>query len=172
MGLRSRRRMVMAAALVVAGLVLPAAASEGGHDLAEVRRMTAHFHRVEAAVEAGYRLGYNGLVTGCVAHPTNGAMGYHYFNARLFDDPSIDPLQPEGLVYAPGPDGQLQLAAVEWVVPKTRWEAAGNTAPPSVMGMDMHVLNPVLGWYIHHAWVWNHNPAGMFQDWNPTVSCS
>ena len=92
MGQRSRRRMVMAAALVVAGLVLPAAASEGGDDLAEVRRMTARFHRVETAIEAGYQLGYNGLVTGCIAHPTNGAMGYHFFNARLFDDPSIDPL--------------------------------------------------------------------------------
>ncbi len=172
MGQRSKMGMFAAAAMIVAGLVMPAAASEGGEDLAEVRRTTARFHRVEAAIEAGYRLGYNGLVTGCIAHPTNGAMGYHYFNSQLFDDPAIDPLLPEGLVYAPGPDGQLQLAAVEWVVPKTRWEAAGNTAPPSVMGMDMHVLNPVLGWYIHHAWVWNHNPAGMFQDWNPTVSCS
>lgn len=171
MGQNWRRRVILAAAAVVAGLS-PVAASAGGDDLAEVRRMTARFHRVEAAIEAGYQLGYNGLVTGCIAHPTNGAMGYHYFNARLFDDPSIDALLPEGLVYVPGPDGQLQLAAVEWVVPKTRWESAGNTAPPSVLGMDLHVLNPVLGWYIHHAWVWNHNPAGMFQDWNPTVSCS
>jgi hypothetical protein len=35
----------------------------------------------------------------------------------------------------------------------------------------MHILNPVLGWYILHAWIWQHNPAGMFEDWNPTVTC-
>jgi hypothetical protein len=35
----------------------------------------------------------------------------------------------------------------------------------------MHILNPALGWYILHAWVWKNNPAGMFEDWNPTVTC-
>jgi hypothetical protein len=48
-------------------------------------------------------LGYRGVVTGCIAHPTDGAMGYHYFKAELFEDPAVDPLRPEGLVYAPGP---------------------------------------------------------------------
>jgi len=33
------------------------------------------------------------------------------------------------------------------------------------------VLNPVLNWYVEHAWVWTHNSAGMFADWNPDVSC-
>jgi hypothetical protein len=23
-----------------------------------------------------------------------------------------------------------------------------------------------------HAWIWQNNPAGMFEDWNPTVSCN
>ncbi len=35
----------------------------------------------------------------------------------------------------------------------------------------MHVLNPVLGPYIHHAWVWKRNPSGIFSDWNPEVTC-
>jgi hypothetical protein len=43
-------------------------------------RFTAQFNRVEAAIEAGYELGYvngagNRLITGCIAHPTAGAMG-------------------------------------------------------------------------------------------------
>jgi hypothetical protein len=25
--------------------------------------------------------------------------------------------------------------------------------------------------YELHAWVWHHNPGGMFLDWNPTVTC-
>ena len=166
---RSRLRLVMV--LVVAVWVAPAAAIAQGDELAEVRRETAHFHQLENALEAGYQLGYRGLVTGCISHPTEGAMGYHYFDWELFDDPTIDPLRPEGLVYAPKSNGELKLVAVEWVVPKSIWEAAGNTDPPSVLGMDMHILNPALNWYIHHAWIWKHNPAGMFVDWNPEVTC-
>jgi len=146
-------------------------------DLAEVRWATAKFHRVEAAVRAGYELGYlNGagirIITGCIAHPTAGAMGFHYFNKALVDDMKVDPLQPEGLVYAPGPKGQLQLVAVEYVVPGPGSNPAGPSGvTPSVLGMPMHILVPAVGWYIHHAWVWRDNPTGMFMDWNPKVVC-
>lgn len=79
-------------------------------ELAAVRRATAPYQRLEAAIDAGYELGYvNGsgvrIIAGCVAHPTAGAMGYHYFNKSLIDDLVVDPLKPEGLVYAPAPDG-------------------------------------------------------------------
>ena len=166
-----RMRLLVGLAVLLAVVMVPSAASAGKNDLAEIRRATAQYHRIENAIADGYQLGYRGVVTGCIAHATAGAMGYHYFNWELFDDPEIDPLKPEGLVYAPGPNGQLKLVAVEWVVPQTIWEAAGNTAAPTVLGMDMHILNPVLGWYIQHAWIWKHNPAGMFEDWNPLVSC-
>ncbi len=43
--------------------------------------------------------------------------------------------------------------------------------PPTVMGMPMHILNPAVGFYLMHAWVWQPNPAGMFADWNPRVTC-
>lgn len=148
---------------------LSAAAGSGG-DLGAVRGATAKYHQIEDAIADGYELGYNGIITGCIAHPTQGAMGYHYFRADLIDDPSIDPLQPEGLVYESLPNGRLKLVAVEWIVP-------GPVPPdptidaPMVLGHDMHVLNPALGWYIHHAWVWKNNPSGMFSDWNPDVTC-
>ena len=98
------------------------AAREGLQDeLAQVRRATARFHDVDAAIAAGYELGWvNGsgqrIITNCVFHPTAGAMGYHYFNAELMADLTTDALQPEALVYAPGENGNLKLAAVEWVV--------------------------------------------------------
>lgn len=156
-----------------------ALAMSGRQDqLAEVRQVTAQFHRVEAALEAGYELGYvngNGvrIITGCVAHPTAGAMGYHYFNQALVDDLVVDPLQPEALVYAPGPNGVLKLAAVEYVVPGPGSNPPGVSEPPSVLGMEMHILVPPPGpgFYLHHAWIWRHNPAGMFADWNPEVTC-
>lgn len=187
----------------VAGLALLAAGAAGedppsargtGHDhsahgrepvtgamqvqLARVRAATARFHRVAAAEEAGYELGWvNGsgarIVAGCVAHPTAGAMGYHYFNAALMADNSVDAREPEVLVYAPAPDGWLKLVAVEWVVRSAQSNPPGVSTPPSVLGMDMHVLVPPPGpaFYLTHAWVWADNPSGMFSDWNPDVSC-
>ena len=147
-------------------------------DLAQVRAATARFLRVEAAEAAGYELGWvNGagtrIVAGCVAHPTAGAMGYHYFNAALMADDDVDANEPEVLVYAPAPDGGLRLVAVEWVVRSAQSNPPGVSEPPSVLGMDMHILVPPPGpaFYLTHAWVWAPNPAGMFADWNPEVSC-
>jgi hypothetical protein len=146
-------------------------------ELAQVREVTARFHQLEAALGAGYELGYvNGsgvrIITGCVAHPTAGAMGYHYFNKALIDDLVVDPLKPEGLVYAPGPEGTLQLAAVEYVVPGAASNPPGVSEAPTVFGQEMMILVPAVGFYTLHAWVWRHNPAGMFAHWNPEVGCS
>jgi hypothetical protein len=161
----------------VAGLCLAAlvtlasaglAAAGQGPDLAAVRRATAQYHRPKAAMAAGWN-----LVPGldhCFFQPGVGAMGYHLIDAAHLDL-SLDPLHPEALVYAPGPNGQLQLGAVEYVVPAAAWDAAGNTELPMVLGQRLH-LNEALGVYILHAWVWQHNPNGIFEDWNPTVHCS
>jgi len=170
--------IVLTMVSVLAITVLPAGAGSGGSDLAEVRSATARFHRVEAAIEAGYELGWvngagNRIITHCVSDPTAGAMGYHYFNAELMADNAVNAREPEALVYAPGPDGQLQLAAVEWVVLGPESNPPGVSEPPSVLGMEMHILVPPPGpaFYILHAWVWKHNPSGMFEDWNPEVEC-
>ena len=175
---RPRRliRLALAGALVLLSAT-PIIAIAAQDELAPIRRATARFHSVEAALAAGYELGYvNGsdvrIITGCIAHPTAGAMGYHYFNKQLIDDLVVDVLKPEGLVYAPGPDGTLQLAAVEYVVPGAGSNPPGVSEPPSVLGMDMRILVREVGFYTHHAWVWRHNPAGIFADWNPEVSCS
>jgi hypothetical protein len=98
-------------------------------------------------------------------------MGYHYFNKRLIDDLVIDPMKPEGLVYTSGPEGLLKLVAVEYVVPGLGSNPPGVGTPPSVLGHEMHILVPAVGFYIQHFWVWSHNPAGMFVDWNPVLSC-
>lgn len=145
-------------------------------ELAQVRRATARFQRVEEAIAAGYELGWvNGsgvrIITGCVAHPTEGVMGYHYFNQELVADLAVDPVNPEVLVYAPASSGGLQLVAVEWVVPGPNTNPPGVPDPPSVLGMEMHILVPAVGFWLAHAWIWKHNPAGLFADWNPEVTC-
>ena len=175
-------RVPLGMALVLLLVVLPTGASastveHGGagggahlvHQLAKVRRATVQFRSIDAATGAGYAL--MPPLDGCIQNPGVGAMGYHYFNQELMADLSEDPLRPEAMVYAPGRDGKLRLAAVEYIVPGDAWHAAGNTEPPEVLGQEMHVLNPALGWYILHAWVWKYNPDGIFEDWNPRVVC-
>lgn len=158
-----------------------AQAADRQDELAQVRGVTAQFHRVEEALAAGYELGWvngsgNRILTHCVSHPTAGAMGYHYFNAALMADTTVDALEPEALVYAPAADGGLKLVAVEWVVrgPGSNPPGLSATDPkPSVLGQEMEILVPPPGpgFYIAHAWVWAHNPSGMFAHWNPEVSC-
>jgi hypothetical protein len=145
-------------------------------ELAQVRRATARFQDIDAARAAGYELGWvNGsstrILTGCISNPTAGAMGYHYFNAELMADLTTDLLHPEALVYAPTESGKLELAAVEWIVRGQNSNPPGVASPPSVLGMPMHILVPAVGFYLMHAWVWTHNPAGIMADWNPNVSC-
>ena len=173
---KRRTHLHLGIALMLLLVMIPTSASAGQNDLADVRRVTAQFHQVEAAVDAGYELGYvngsgNRIITGCIANPAAGAMGFHYFNKELIDDLEVDVLKPEGLVYELGPNGQLKLVAVEYVVPGAFSNPPGVSEPPTVLGMDMHILVPAVGWYIQHAWVWKHNPAGMFEDWNPEVVC-
>jgi hypothetical protein len=102
-------------------------------------------------------------------------MGYHYFHPGLMADLAVDPLEPEALVYAPGKNGKLKLAAVEHVVRGPNSNPPGVFPPPipTVLGMEMHILVPPPGpaFYLMHAWVWKPNPAGMFADWNPEVIC-
>jgi len=166
--------IAMIGAITVVTGVLAAAAPQ---DLvAVVRQATARFHDVDAAKAAGYELGYvngsgNRIITGCIAHPTAGVMGYHYFNKALIDDLVINVEHPEGLVYTSGPDGQLRLVAAEYIVPGAGSNPPGVSEAPTVLGMQMHILVPAVGFYIQHVWVWSHNPAGMFVDWNPALTC-
>jgi hypothetical protein len=164
-------------ALLASMLMSAGAVVAGQSDLAPVREATARFHDVDAAIAAGYELGYvNGagvrIITGCIAHPTAGAMGYHYFNRQLIDDNVVDVLAPEGLVYRPGPDGKLQLAAVEYVVPGALSNPPGVSVAPVVFGREMVIHVPAVGFYTLHAWIWSNNPAGLFAHWSPQVSCT
>ena len=192
---RRRMRLALAALLLAASVFAaasigrptasPAAAHDHAshadtlqHELAQVRRATARFQSVEEATAAGYQLGWvNGsnvrILTGCVANATAGAMGYHYINPGLMTDNDVDPLKPEALVYESSPDGGRKLVAVEWIVRSAQSNPPGVTEPPSVLGMQMHILVPPPGpaFYLMHAWIWKHNPTGIIADWNPEVTC-
>jgi hypothetical protein len=162
------RRLIVT--LTLAGLVglaaSAAATASSQEDLAPVRAATASLHRTTAAENAGYQL-LPGL-DHCFENPGVGAMGYHYINPGLLDL-ELDPRQPEALVFAPDDHGRLQLAAVEYIVPAEAWDAQ-HAELPEVLGHHLH-LNPGLGVYVLHAWIFKNNPAGIFEDWNPNVTC-
>jgi hypothetical protein len=162
-----KRTLILGIVILIAAALATVAFAGGQSDLARLRSATSQFHSTENAQAAGY-----GLVPGldhCFDNPGVGAMGFHYINTGILDT-SVDALQPEAMVYAPGPNGQLKLAAVEFIVPAEAWDAEGHTELPSLYGQNFH-LNESLGVYVLHAWIWKNNPSGMFDDWNPKVSC-
>lgn len=134
----------------------------GSPDLAAVRAATAPFHRLEVGMDAGWST----QLTPCLESP-DGGMGYHYANLGLFDG-EASATEPEALVYAPARDGSLRLVAVEYIIPFDAWQGSD---PPEVLGQQFH-RNEAVGIWALHAWLWKHNPDGLFADWNPRVSCS
>jgi hypothetical protein len=131
-------------------------------DVARVRQATAQFHRIEAAKQAGWK----DSLTNCFSDPQAGGMGYHYGNLNLFDG-QVNVSEPELLLYEPQKNGTLELVAVEYAIPFTAWTGA---QPPQLFGQPFHE-NFAFGLWVLHVWVHRDNPSGMFQDWNPTVSC-
>jgi hypothetical protein len=130
--------------------------------LAALRALTAPFHNFDKAVEAGWGV----RVTDCFALPGVGGMGFHFANFEYFDG-GANLLEPQVLVYEPMKNGKLRLVAIEYIVPFGFAPADGPA--PTLMGQAYHPV-PGVGWALH-VWVWKHNPLGMFEDWNPRVSC-
>ena len=134
-----------------------------GDALARLRSVTARFHDVAVAEADGYSV----PLTGCVTDPTLGGMGFHVGKASAIDG-TVDPLEPEVLLYEPQANGQRRLVAVEFVVP---YEFQPRDGPaPRLFGREFVRTDAFELWALH-AWIWRNNPSGMFADFNPTVSC-
>ena len=141
--------------------------------LAQVRRATAKYHDVNAALADGFV-----PTPHCIAEPGLGVMGIHYINPPRLMDAEVNILEPEILLYVESRNG-LKLVGVEY------WFSIGapdtpvpNPAPPApvIFGrpldgpMDAH--EPVQPpHYDLHAWIWQANPSGIFASFNPNVSC-
>lgn len=132
-------------------------------ELAALRRATEHYHRIENAINAGYI-----QLSECVEFPSVGGMGFHYGNMDFLLDQEANLLEPDVLVYAPQPNGGLRLVAVEYIVPVFEGEAIGD--PPTLFGHDLHWDEELHAWTLH-AWIWQANPEGIFEHWNPNVDC-
>lgn len=144
-------------------------------DLDAVRSTTAKFHSIAVAEKNGYALLTDAQGIACIDMPGMGGMGVHWANSDLVGDKKIDPNHPEAMVYAPQRDGTLKLAAVEYVVLTADWDATHHQ-PPKLFGHTFNITTApnrfgLPAYYSLHAWVWQHNPAGRFEMWNPDVTC-
>jgi hypothetical protein len=163
---KNRIRSILALSLALAFVLggVGVASAGGKADLAAVRQATLKYHDLSAALADGYVQFYV-----CTEQPGVGTMGQHFVNLGLAGDPAVDPLRPEALVYAPKRNGELKLVGVEYVTFDTSSE-------PSVLGQPM--LFRAAGnryglpdFYERHAWIWQGNPLGTFNDWNPDITC-
>ena len=124
--------------------------------LKAVRNATARYHSTALAQSAGYMPNEH-----CVPN-----MGYHWANPNLIDA-EFNPVQPEVMLYAKGPGGNLRLVAVEYVVLNQ-----GQQRP----SFEGHLFDiggtpvPAPHWSMH-VWLYEENPSGMFVPFNPNVSC-
>lgn len=184
-----------------AGGVAAWSSSETGElpdELEEIRRLTERFRDVDTALAEGY---VRDPSDQCVTAPMEGmprqlgAMGIHYLRPDLLGltapTPRVDGngthtdfRQPAILVYVPGPEGTLELAAVENLVWEKAWREAGNRSRPSFLGQEYWLMvdNPQTaemdeahGFEPHyelHIWLHEENPSGLFFPFNPAVSCA
>jgi hypothetical protein len=151
-------------------LAVGALAGADSATLAQLKKSLRPLQDSPAAAEAA---GYEASAT-CVASPAGG-MGYHYVNMSVAMLPA-DPMRPAVLVYVPGKDGHLTLGAAEWFKVDADQDLSTDSDRPSLFGRSFD--GPMLGHepgmpthYDLHAWLFQPNPKGVFQPWNPTVSC-
>jgi hypothetical protein len=145
-----------------------------GQDLTKARAATARYHQVEQALADGYVPDPYLPSPVCIASPA-GAMGIHYLKLSLVDE-QIDIEQPEMLLYVPDSNGRLKLVGLEYFKPDADGDLATDGDRPTLFGqpfdgpMDGHAGDMPVH-YDLHVWLWEHNPAGMFAQWNPRLNC-
>jgi hypothetical protein len=87
-----------------------------------------------------------------------------YYHPRRLLDGAIDPALPDALIYEPRADGEPRLVGVEFAIPNT------GQATPTLLGATFQ-REDEFGVFALHAWVWKHNPEGLFAETNRNVSC-
>ncbi len=127
--------------------------------LAHTRSASAKYHNIEKAFEDGY-IDIDVVVQN---------MGYHLLKPENVNG-TFDPGNPPILVYSKNPvNGKMRLVAVEYAVPYDPSDP--NPIPPEGFAGNDDVWDndTDVGWWECHAWVWYHNPDGIFSKYNPLV---
>ena len=125
--------------------------------LAQARKATARYHDIEEAVADGY----------VDIHLYGPGEGFHLVKFSLIDA-TFDPAHPEVLLYAPvHGEKRLELVGVEYLVP-----LSASAGPPAGFVGDADQWrhdSEGFGFWELNAWIWLHNPEGMFAHDNARV---
>lgn len=171
----STLRRVAPTALVV-GLVAVAAPAQASESpavekaLAAVKAANDKYQDPQVAVAAGFM-----PTDDCVMAP-EGVMGFHYVNPKLIGAP-ISELKPPILVYQPDGSGGRKLVAVEYFQPDADQDLTTSGDKPTLFGrafdgpMEGHTPG-MPRHYDEHAWLWQDNPDGTLEPYNPAGSCA
>jgi hypothetical protein len=170
-----KTKQLLTLAVIAMGMLMPATASAESSSLSAARAGTARYHNIDAALEAHYGL-FTAQGIACIDNPGVGAMGIHYVNLDLVEKGAINAATPQALVYEPQANGRLRLVAVEYIAFQKPWDEA-HSSRPSLFGHEFELVKAgnryeIPAFYELHAWLWKNNPRGMFEDWNPLVSCA
>jgi hypothetical protein len=129
--------------------------------IATLRRVTARYHNLDAAIADGFV-----LLHPCEVRGEEGPVGAVYAHFGRVLDGVIDPELPDALIYEPSKNGKSKLVGVEFAQPYPFAPQA-----PTFMGATFQPEDEFGVWALH-IWVWRHNPEGLFAESNPRVSCS
>jgi hypothetical protein len=156
----------------VASVNSPELSASAASQIAQLRRLVAPFHDFEKAKAAGWST----QITPCLkagdlpSTPGTGAMGFHYAKLSLIQDGGkVRLLEPEALLFEPQKNGKLRFVGVEYLVQFS--DVPSTAAAPTLLGQRFAPV-PEAGVWGLHIWVGRHNPAGIFEPWNPKVSCA
>lgn len=137
-------------------------------------------NKIWSSIDYARNSGWKDLTT-CVTGPEKGAMGIHLFMKSRLMNGTVDPDEPEVLIYEPlgknlyGKE-EFRLVGVEFVIPAALWQPTPEAATPSVDGNQMHYIPGPNRYgpdalYELHVWAFQRNPLGAYTDWNTLVSC-
>lgn len=169
----------------------------GEPTLDQVRAATAKYQDVQVALAEGFMPDPSGM---CVTAEmegrpaSHGAMGVHYIRMDLLGIPGppegrvdgngthTDFTRPAVLLYEPQADGSMQLVGVENLVFQAAWEAEGHDGPPSFHGVEWNHMaddpntefdeaHMFMPHWDRHVWIYRDNPDGVFEPFNPAVTC-
>jgi hypothetical protein len=179
--------------LLLAG---PALADEAEETLAAMRAASERFKDVDVALAEGYLRDPADHCHGAEMAgmpPEWGVMGIHFFRPDMLGVTATEPRvdgngihldwnNPSILIYEPQADGSLELVAVENLVFKTAWEAAGKGGPPTFLGRtwdhmadnpdtDVDEAHGFAEHYDQHVWLFRDNPMGVLEPFNPNATC-